>query len=1593
MIGDNQAQVRILLDHVQSQVEHPDPLLLAFAEQWWSRTPQEDLLTRNPDDDAAATIDSWRLFRQHDPQETRIFVTNPNQARDGWESRHTVVRILTPDMSFVTDSVLMALSHDGLVTHHFSNVVFGARRSPEGQLETLSTAREGVGREVFIYAEIDRISPEQSTTLEQRLARALRDVRAAVGDFAAMRARLAEIIRTLREAPPPVPQAECEESIAFLEWLQQYNFTLLGYRAFDYRDGIIRQDEKSSLGVLRNRRPATPRPLADQHERVRAFLLQPVLLAFSQSGTRSRVHRPAYPDYVGIRRFDADGNVIGEEGFLGLYTARVYLERPERIPLVRRKVAAVLERSGLEPTGFDGKVLNQLLATYPKAELFQTSEDELLRNALRITYIHERRRTRLFVRHDPYGLFVHCLVYMPRDLYNTQVRLRIIEILSEAYGAEDSEFEPWFSESVLVRLQVTLRKRPDVECVVDEQALGLRLLDATRDWIADFQNELIQQFGESESRRLAQDYAIAFPAAYRERYGVRTAVHDLACIEKLAPETPLRSYFYRRPEEPPERLHLKLFHLGAPLPLSDVIATLENTGLRICAEHPYAIDRARSADAAMLDFDLEFPRALDIHEIGERFTEAFEQIWTGQVDDDRYNRLLLAAGLDWRQVNVLRSYARYLKQISFGFGQEFISDTLCRYPDIAADLVRYFELRFTPDGPFDDAAERQRTDLLAAFDRVTLLNEDRILRQILELMTATVRTNYFRRAAAPVDSASGPAPGRSRALALKLVPTGITGMPKPVPAFEIFVSSPTLEGVHLRGGLIARGGLRWSDRAEDYRTEVLGLVKAQTVKNAVIVPTGAKGGFIVRHPSADPERFREQGLACYRDFIGGLLDVTDNVVDGRLVHPPGVRCHDGDDPYLVVAADKGTATFSDAANAMAASYGFWLGDAFASGGSNGYDHKQMGITARGAWISVLRHFAERGIDVQRDRIRVLGIGDMSGDVFGNGMLRSQAIQLVAAFNHRHIFVDPDPDPISSFTERQRLFAMPRSAWSDYDRSLISAGGGVFERTAKVVAITPQMQAAFDIQASHLAPDELIGRLLRAPVDLIWNGGIGTYVKAAAEAHADAGDRANDGLRINAEELHCRVFGEGGNLGMTQRARVAFALAGGAVNTDFIDNSAGVDCSDHEVNIKIALNQLVADGELTPKHRNQLLKEMTDEVGELVLVNNFRQAQLLSLAERLVGDHLTEFQRFIGLMESCEHLDRNLEGLPGDEQIAARAGRQPALTRPELAVLAAFAKTHIKKALNRGTIGTDPEIRQAIFEPFPKVLAERFPEALLGHRLAREIVSTQLANDLVHHMGITFATHLVEFVGATVEEVVRAWLAAAGIFRIRERFRRIEAVAGIPEESRLAALVELIRLGRRATRWLLRHERSALDVTLLVQRYRPGVEASVELRATLLGEAAWQAREARVAELVEAGVDPAAADDLAVSANLALTLTVIAAAASCAAPPAELLETHAALARELDFDWLIDRLGQLPHTSHWQAMERDSLIDDMIMEQGRLTAAVHQAAGGDVPGWLAAREDFRSAWQRALADARQANVADFSLYSVTCRKLLDLGRIA
>lgn len=1576
MAETSDSYVTRLVDQIRSRL--PDEEFESaeqFARQFWSRTPEEDLAGRRVIDDAGATIECWRLFQDRDPEEIQLVVMNPEQGRNGWESHHTVVQVMAPDMPFMVDSVLIALSHDGLITHYLNNVVFAVDRDSQGHITRTSLQRDHPTRELLIYAEIDRVDEEDARTLKQRLERTVVELTAIVSDFLPMKDKLRAHIRELREATLPVPDEEVDEAIAFLEWLAADNFTFLGYREFEYADDMMHQTGKP-LGALRVRSPASERRLSEQSKDTRNFLLSPSLLSFSKSGTKSGVHRHAYPDYIGIKRFDGDGKVVGECGFLGLYTSRVYMEPPNNIPVVRRKVANVIGRSDLDPNGFDGKVLAQVLEVYPRDELFQIDEDELLENALAITYIHERRRTRVFTRFDGYGLFVNCLVYLPRNLFNTQSRLRIQKLLMETFDADDSEFDPHFSESILVRLQFILRISPGSRVEVDMRALERKVIEITGDWVSDFHSSAVKHFGEVRGRLILREYSLAFPAGYQEHTSAADAVEDVVSIERLSVERNLLTRFYRHAQDPEEMLHLKVFHLGEPLPLSDIIPELENMGLRVNGEHPYRIARASGPLVSILDFHLTYNDKIDFADVSGRFEESFVRTWNGQTENDGYNRLILGAGLDWRQVNVLRTYAKYMKQIRFGFSQNFISDTLDAHRSIAADLTRFFEQRFDPQIEGEQGAIGERITL--ALENVELLNEDRILRKFLELMRATQRTNYYLREA---DGAV------KLYLAMKLAPLQVSDMPLPRPMAEIFVCATYFEGLHLRGGDIARGGLRWSDRLEDYRTEVLGLMKAQVVKNAVIVPTGAKGGFVLK---ASQGAVMPDVVDCYRDFIRGLLDITDNIIEGQVVTPDNVRRYDGDDPYLVVAADKGTATFSDEANRIAAQYGFWLGDAFASGGSNGYDHKKMGITAKGAWVSVQQHFAEREIDVQREPVSVIGIGDMAGDVFGNGMLRSKYIGLVAAFNHLHIFVDPNPDPVKGYAERNRLFALPGSSWEDYDVSLISAGGGVFSRRTKSVKITREMASVFAIDAQQLSPDELIHALLKAPVQLIWNGGIGTYVKAQSENHADVGDRANDHLRVNAEELNCQVFCEGGNLGMTQKARISFDLLGGSVNTDFIDNSAGVDCSDHEVNIKIVLNEIVAREEITIEQRNEQLASMTDEVSTLVLTNNRRQVQTLSLARRHSRSRQGEYRRFLRHMETDQNLDRSLEHLPADDELAERFGRGGGFARPELAVMLAYAKTHIKMHLVRSSIHEDPEIFRKVLSAFPPTLVARQPEALLNHRLGKEIVATQLANDVVDHMGVTFVVHLMGFIGGSVDEIVRSYYVAAECFGIREKYRSIEQLDSVTADVKLGMLLELIRLGRRTTRWIFRHRRSAILVLDLVKEFQEKIQALDVYRGQLMGRAKAERWERRVRYLIDvAGVPELLARSTANAADMAIALPVIDAADRTGTNPVEVAQAYATLGEELSLDWLTEHLGNLPSNSQWQAMERDSLLDDVTTHQGVIAARSLYADGSSVVTWLAEHEGFVASWRGVIEDAQHASVQDFSMFSIACRKLNDL----
>ena len=1180
-------------------------------------------------------------------------------------------------------------------------------------------APEAERRESFMHVEIDRIVDATAmAALAADVERVLSDVAGATTDWPKMAAAMRTAAQDLQRRPPRTAPETLAEARAFLDWLVDNHFTFLGYRCNDLVavDGgdALKAVPGSGLGILRDGASGgMSGSFAALPPQARALAHSPDPLVLTKANSRSTVHRPGYLDYVGVKRFGDDGRVIGEHRFLGLYTSTAYSAHPAAIPLLRRKVANVVARARVAPGSHAGKALLNILETYPRDELFQVSENDLLAIATGILHLGERQRFRLFVRRDAYERFVTCLLYAPRENYTTDLRLKWQTILLQAFNGTSAEFGVFLSESVLARILITVRTTPGKIPDVDVGALEAKLAAAARRWDDELAQALIDHLGEARGAALNKRFAAAFPVSYREEVPARRAVADVEMLARVADGAPLGMSLYRPLEAAPGTLRFKLFRRGAPVTLSDSLPMLERMGLRVLDEHPFRTQSAEGTTIWMHDFGLALADEADIaiDSVHALFEDAFGRIFDGDVENDGFNRLVLAARLAADDITVLRAYARYMRQIGFPLSQAFIESTLAANADIARLIVNLFRLRFDPQPmPQGENAEaRQLAAIETALDRVDNLNEDRVLREYVALVQATTRTNFWR---------TNPDGTRRSFLSFKFDPAKIPALPEPRPMFEIFVYSTRFEGVHLRGGKVARGGLRWSDRPEDFRTEVLGLMKAQMVKNIVIVPVGSKGGFVLKKapPASDRDAYMKEGIACYKEYLRGLLDLTDNRVGETIVAPPQVRRHDPDDPYLVVAADKGTASFSDYANAVSAEYGFWLGDAFASGGSVGYDHKAMGITARGAWESAKRHFREMGVDTQTTDFTVVGIGDMSGDVFGNGMLQSKHIRLLAAFDHRHVFLDPNPDPAASFAERARLFKLARSSWADYDEKLISDGGGVWPRSAKSIPLSPPVRAVLGVDAEALSPAELLKAIVKAPVDLLYNGGIGTYVKSASETHAAVGDRANDAIRVDGHELRCKVVVEGGNLGCTQLGRIEYARGGGRIFTDAIDNSAGVDTSDHEVNIKILLGLAIADGELTEKQRNGVLASMTDDVAALVLRDNYFQTQSLSVAKRRATELLDQQERFMRFLEKAGRLNRAIEYLPSDEEFAERRTRNEGLTTPESAVLLAYSKMWLYDELLASTLPDDAWVATALARYFPEAVRTRFAAYMLRHPL-------------------------------------------------------------------------------------------------------------------------------------------------------------------------------------------------------------------------------------------------------------------------------------
>ncbi|HEY0105405.1 MAG TPA: NAD-glutamate dehydrogenase, partial [Rhizomicrobium sp.] len=1293
-----------------------------------------------------------------------------------------------------------------------------------------------------------------------------------VRDWGAMKARLGAAVADLTAHPPKVSADELAESVALLEWIGDNHFTFLGARDYDFDpagEGALVPAANTGLGVLSDPDARVIRRGPDRAALtapVRAFLTAPAPLIITKSNERSLVHRRVQMDYVGVKRFDGAGRLLGERRFVGLFTSGAYSRSPTEIPLLRRKVANVVTRAGLPAASHDGKALAHILDTYPRDELFQISEDDLFAIAQGILRLGERPTVRVFLRFDRFDRFVSALVFVPRDRYDTHARERIHEILAKALHGRLSAATPTLDDSVLARVHYIIGRDEGARPPVSVQHLEEQIRAAIRTWDDGLAEAMQTVHGETEGMRLTQERQAHFSAGYRGSFSPMEAVHDLDEIAELAGmEKGLRLHarVYRRNSDAHNALRLKLYTMGGVLPLSMSLPIFENLGLNVIAEDSFPLTLKTgdgwTHEASVLDFTME--RAdqgpADLASIKPPLEDAFHSVILGKAENDGFNRLVLGAGLAWRDVTILRAIAKFLRQAGFSFSQDYVEQALARNPDLAGLLVALFHARHDPAlGDREAAVGAVARRIEAALTDVQSLDDDRIIRRLRNVIDNVLRTNFYQ------------AGGTKPHVALKLDSLALDGLPLPRPHVEIFVYAPEMEGVHLRFGTIARGGIRWSDRREDFRTEILGLVKAQQVKNAVIVPVGAKGGFYPKRigVGATREAMQEAGIAAYKMLIDALLDVTDNLgADGKVLPPPDVVRYDHDDPYLVVAADKGTATFSDIANGIAQGRGFWLGDAFASGGSHGYDHKKMAITARGAWEAVKRHFRELdGRDIQSQPFTAIGVGDMSGDVFGNGMLLSRQTRLLAAFDHRHIFLDPDPDPAKSWAERQRLFDLARSSWADYDKDLISPGGGVFARSAKEIALTPQMKAVAGVAADRLSPGELINALLKAQVDLLFFGGIGTFIKAATQSNLDAGDRANDAVRVDGAQVRALVIGEGANLGVTQPGRIEYARRGGRINSDAIDNSAGVDTSDHEVNLKILLGGPQRRGELSDQARDALLNAMTDDVAAHVLKDNYDQTLALSVAQSRAAKDLDAHGRYMRDLERRGRLDRAVEFLPDNADLQKLENENKGLTRPELAVLLAYAKLDLDAEIAASDLPDDPAFASVLAGYFPPAAVERFPEALEQHRLKREIVSTVLANRLVNLAGPVFVARMKEMSGTTGDHVARAFAVAEGAFGLAALKSRIDALDGkVDAAAQIAMYADIAEILRRLGLWFITNVAANADLASTIALYRAGVECLRGTFNSLVSPYEARDTEGHIQKLVDAGVPLDVAEDVAV----------------------------------------------------------------------------------------------------------------------------------
>jgi glutamate dehydrogenase len=1577
----------------------------AFIRQFYANVPVGDIAQEPPEDLFCAALSLWQFAGKRQPGVPKLRVFNPRQDEHGWRSPHSIVEIVNDDMPFLVDSVTAELVRQGLDVHLVVHPVMRVARDKSGQMTELG--KDDAPAESIMQIRVTQVAqPAKLDAIAAGITGVLKDVRIAVNDWSEMRLRLGETTADIEAKKLPVPEDERAEVARFLKWLGDDHFTFLGYREYSLAG---KGDEASykivdgrSLGVLRDfdmRIFGGMRNTQAMPNQVRSYLRQPKLLFVTKANTRATVHRDVPMDVFGVKIFDKKGEVVGERLFAGLFTSVAYNRSPREIPLLQRKVDSVIKLAGLAPNSHDGKALAHILETYPRDELFQATEQEILDTAMGILHLQERQRIALFARRDPYERFVTCLIFLPKDAMSTQIRLRMQEVVCEAYKGTLSAYYVHLGDGALARIQLIVATTPGAVPEVDLKELEAKLTDVARSWSDRLRDALVEAKGEALGSDLLRRYRDAFPAGYDDHFNAHTAVQDIERVEEAKARPTPAINLYRPIEAASNELRLKLYQPKDKIALSTVLPSLENFGLKVISEIPFEI-LPEGEDRPIWIHDFTMVTAdgadVDVSQVRDKFHEAYARIWAGEAEDDGFNRLVITAGIGWRNIALLRAYCKYLRQAAIAFSQTYMEQTLNANPAITRDIVHLFYVLFDPtpstERDKDVAAVQER--ILKGLDAVVNLDEDRILRRFLNAVQSTLRTNFFQRAAAN-DKDGG---ADKEYISFKLDSHKIEELPLPRPLVEVFVYSPRAEAIHLRGGKVARGGIRWSDRREDFRTEVLGLMKAQMTKNAVIVPVGSKGGFVVKRPaqSTDREAVMAEVVHCYKTLMRGLLDITDNAVGGKITPPTDVVRRDGDDPYLVVAADKGTATFSDIANGVSRDYGFWLDDAFASGGSAGYDHKKMGITARGAWECVKRHFRELGKDIQSTDFTCVGVGDMSGDVFGNGMLLSPHTKLVAAFNHMHIFLDPNPDPQASHAERLRLFNLPRSAWSDYDAKLISKGGGIFERKLKSIPLSPEIRAALGFDKEQATPAELMKAILKAPVDLLFFGGIGTYVRATHETNAEVGDRANDASRIAGAEIRAKVVGEGANLGVTQRGRVETALHDIKINTDALDNSAGVDTSDHEVNIKILMNEAVAAGDLTMKQRDKQLAQMTDDVAQLVLRDNYLQSQALSIAEAQSYTLLDQQNRFMRALERAGKLDRAIEFLPDDETVRQRLTQRIGLTRPEMAVLLAYAKNSIYDELLPSDLPDDPQLEEDLTSYFPAALQKNYPEQIKQHRLRREIIATVVTNSLINRMGATFVHIMRERTGQPASAVARAYAITRGAFRLRDLWLGIQGLDNqVPAKVQTEMLLDINRLAEQATQWFLRNGKHPLDIAGNVAATRPSLEALEQsLSASLAPEDA-KLIQKRFQHLAAQKVPEPLAKRVAQLPALTAALDIVRIAAELKMKVEDVGRTYFAVGEAFHLDWLRAGARSLIGDSHWDRLAVFAIIEDLYGHQRDLTTTIlageqSKHTGPEaIEAWRSTRGAALTRADALFADLRQVGKLDLAMLAVANRTLRSL----